>query len=317
MKKWLRRSLWTLGIVFVLINVIAAFHAYKFTHFSRTAKEKTKEPAQLSIGQKLHAVFFSIDNPRPVNKQLPQHPYQTFVLQSNKKIECWMIKADSAKGTVIIFHGFSGCKGLVLDKADEFLKMGYNTLLMDFMGSGGSEGDETTIGYKEAEEVKTCYDYVHGAGEKNIILFGSSMGAAAIIKAISDFQLKPAGIIVECPFGTMYKTTCARFRIMHVPTFPMAALLDFWGGIEGGFNAFALRPEEYAKQVKCPALLLYGALDHNVSREEIDIIYANLQGPKQLSVYPRSGHNNYLIQHRQEWLVDVGGFLGKVSSPIH
>ena len=63
------------------------------------------------------------------------------------------------------------------------------------MGSGGSEGNETTIGYKEAEEVKSCYDYVAGQGEKRIFLFGTSMGAAAILKDNERLPINPCGYI--------------------------------------------------------------------------------------------------------------------------
>jgi hypothetical protein len=87
-----------------------------------------------------------------------------------------------------------------------------------------------------------------------------------------------AGIILECPFGTLYKTTCARFDNMGVPAFPMAGILLFWGSVQNGFWAFSHQPEEYAKAVKCPALLLYGEKDEKVSRKEIDIIFENLAG---------------------------------------
>ena len=74
-------------------------------------------------------------------------------------------------------------KSSLLDKAEIFLNLGYNTFLVDFMGSGGSDGNQTTIGFYEAEEVKTAFNYLEACGEKNIILFGTSMGAAAIMKA--------------------------------------------------------------------------------------------------------------------------------------
>lgn len=89
-------------------------------------------------------------------------------LQSNKSIECWHIKTYSSKGTVILFHGYGGQKSSLIEKSDEFIKQGYSTLLVDFMGSGGSEGNQTTIGFKEAVEVKTCFDYLTKSGEKNL-----------------------------------------------------------------------------------------------------------------------------------------------------
>jgi alpha-beta hydrolase superfamily lysophospholipase len=210
---------------------------------------------------------------------------------------------------VLIFHGYGGEKSSMLDKATEFLKMNFNVLLVDFMGSGGSEGNSTSIGFHEAEEVKDCFEYIQKGGEKNIHLFGTSMGAVAIMKAISDYKIQPVSIMIECPFGTMYKTVSARFRLVNIPTFPMAGMLMFWGGVQNGFWAFSHNPEEYAKGVSCPTLLLYGEKDNRVSREEIDNIYNNLQGQKSLATYPLAGHENYLLKYKEQWVTDVANFL--------
>ncbi len=291
------------------MNFVAFFHAYKFTHFADNNVTKTKDVKKLSTIDKIKALFLGIDNPRPVNTITPTQKFETIKLQSNKTIECWDIKTDSAKGTVILFHGYGGKKSTMLDKSDEFIKQGYNILLVDFMGSGGSEGNQTTIGFKEAEEVKTCFDYLIKKGEKKIYLFGTSLGAVAILKAISDYNIKPQGIIIECPFGSMYQTACARFNAMKVPTFPMAGLLVFWGGIQNGFWAFDHKPTEYAKKVRCPTLLLYGEQDERVSKQEIDQIYLNLTCKKSLNTYQLAGHENYLTKYRQEWIQDIQAFM--------
>ncbi|HEY0030015.1 MAG TPA: PhoPQ-activated protein PqaA family protein, partial [Bacteroidia bacterium] len=140
-------------------------------------------------------------------------------------------------------------------------------------------------------------------------LFGTSMGAAAIMKACSEYDIHPKGIMIECPFGSMYKTVCARFKTMHAPTFPMAGLLVFWGGVQNGFWAFGHNPIEYAKKINCPTLLLYGEKDEKVSKEEIEEIFNNLKGPKKLRTYPNAGHENYLIKYKEQWTKDVAGFM--------
>lgn len=312
--KYFKRALYTLLAVFILMNVVAFFHAWKFTHFTTANVPKPGKIKQMSTAQKMKALVFGIDSPRPRNWRTPTQPYETVQLKGEKMIECWRVNADTAKGTVVIFHGYTGNKADMTDRSDEFLKMGYNTLLVDFMGSGGSEGNATTIGVKEAEQVKRCYDYLHANGETKIYLFGTSMGAAAILRAVSEYQLQPSGIIVECPFGTMYETTCARFRMLHVPPVPMAALLDFWGGVQNGFWAFSHNPQEFARNVKCPALLLYGAKDEKVSLEETNTIYTNLAGVKQLRIYPEARHENYLRKYKNEWVKDVSGFLQIANS---
>lgn len=291
------------------MNVSAIFHSYKLTHFVDSKIEKTKDPKKQSTTQKIKTIIFGVNNPRPENDSLPTKSFETIKLKSNKEIECWNIKTENAKGTIVLFHGFGGNKSSMLDKADIFLALGYNTFLVDFMGSGGSEGNQTTIGFFEAEQVKSCFDYLTEKGEQNIFLFGTSMGSVATMKAIHDFALKPKGIIIECPFGSMYETVCARFKTMKTPAFPMANLLVFWGGIQNGFWAFDHNPTEYAKKIHCPTLLLYGAKDEKVSRKEIDQIFNHLGKSKTLKIYPESGHENYLLKYKNEWTKDIHTFL--------
>lgn len=308
-KRTYKRLLWLLLLALLLVNAVALFHAWKLTHFDASATKKIENAYGLSTGEKLGLLLRGADMPRPVNKARPARPYQTVRLQSNKAIECWYIPRDSARGTVALFHGYGGEKSGMLDKAEVFYQLGYNTLLVDFMGAGGSEGVQTTIGFKEAGQVKSCVDYLHQGGEKNIILMGTSMGAAAILKAMDDHPLPVRALILECPFSTMLQTVENRFAMMGAPSFPLAQVLVFWGGALNGFNAFAHNPSDYAKDVTLPTLLLWGEKDERVKREETDEIFERLAGPKKLSTYPEAGHENYLIKYKEQWTGDVAQFL--------
>ncbi len=310
-RKVVKRSLAGAFLIFVLLNVVVFFHAYRFTHFANSNLPRTQSPDKLSLKEKVKTALFGANMPRPTNKNTPDRPFKTIVLNSNKSIECWEIKTSNAKGTVVICHGYAGAKSRMLDKAEIFLDLGYNAFLIDFRGSGGSEGNSTTVGFDEAKEVKDAYDYLKEKGEAHIILFGTSMGAAAALKAVSDYDIAPDKLILECPFGTMYETVCARFNNMGIPSFPLAGMLVFWGGVQHGFWAFGHCPEEYARAVDCPVLLMYGETDANVSRKETDAIYANLPGKKKLVIFPGTGHENYLIKNRGSWSREVQGFLGR------
>ena len=307
--KWIKPCVWVFATILILMNAVAIFHSYKFTRFSSDKSERTQDPKNLTTVQKIMTLVFGVSNPRPNTKTFPSNHYQTIKLKSNKEIECWSIKTENPKGTVILFHGFSDEKSSLLDKADVFRELGYNTFLVDFMGSGGSEGNRTTVGFWEAKQVKTCLDYLTENGEKTIYLFGSSMGAVAVMKAISDYGISPKGIILECPFGTMYQTVCTRFKTMNAPTFPMAGLLVFWGGAQNGFWAFGHNPIDYAKKITCPTLLFHGAKDAKVSKQEIDAIFKNLAGQKKLKTFQEAGHENYLLRFKNGWIQDTQQFL--------
>jgi uncharacterized protein len=300
MKKWGR--LGTVAVnLFIGLNVIAAFHAYKFTHFSKAGVKM--EQIKLTLFEKAKLLFLGVDIPRPQNTKLPDHNFKTYYINSNVRLETWFIPADSTpRGTVIIFHGYTSNKSELINRSENFHNNGYNCLLVDFMGSGGSGGSSTTIGYFEAREVTDCFKFVADSlHEKNIFLLGSSLGAAAIMKSLNDTPLKPKAIIIECPFATMYQTVVARFNMLHVPPVPMASLLLFWGGTENGFWGFGHNPVEYAKNVRVPVLLQWGAKDDRVAREETEAIFKNLNEPKTLKIYYNSGHDNYLATARADW----------------
>lgn len=296
-------------LAIVVLNIIAFFHAYKFTHFSDDNKKRT-DPKELTFFGKLETLAFGVDNPRPMNTNKPARPFKTLVIpHETDTIECWYVPVESSKGTVLIFHGYAGNKSQMVKESNQFNELGYGTLLADFLGSGGSTGNNTTIGFYESDQVKTVFDFVKANNGERIIMFGTSMGAVAIMKSIYDYQLDPELIILECPFGDMLETVQARFRIMNAPVFPMSHLLTFWGGFQNNFNAFAHNPSEYAKKIEVKTMLLYGMQDDRVSLEETELIFKNLAGPKELKLYPDAGHESILMKYRDEWIQNVQTFL--------
>ena len=46
-KKILLRIFWLAFFIFLFLNLVAAFHAYRFTHFDKEATSKTNNPVQL------------------------------------------------------------------------------------------------------------------------------------------------------------------------------------------------------------------------------------------------------------------------------
>jgi len=265
----------------VLCNIVVYNHANRFTHFSETETERPKKPEELNFQEKLSALCKGVSVPKPKNHMAPAIPYETFYIQSHKKLEGWEVAVENSKGVVVLFHGYISCKANTLPYSNAFNEKGYSTVLIDFMGHGGSEGVETTIGFKEGLDVKAAFDYVKEKyPDQKIILHGSSMGAVAIMKSIEQYDIKPDKIILECPFGSMLETAKGRFEIMGLPNTPLAHWLILFGGWQTGFDAFDHNPTDYAQDITVPTLLLNGAKDTRVSRDEIDAIYQNVAGEK-------------------------------------
>lgn len=302
----------------VLVNIMAYHHAYKFTHFKEKSTEKTTsrvKPENLSFFGKVNTLLFGVQNFKPKITNYPQNTFETIILNSNVKLEGWLIQPknispDSTKGTVILFHGYTGNKSSLIEYGNEFRAKGYAVFLIDFMGSGNSEGYQTTVGYKESENVKSTFDYIKKQNlHQEIILFGHSMGAVAIMKAVAEYKLQPNKIIIQCPFGSMKTTVKNRFKAMGVPSFPFAELLVFYGGLQNNFNAFEHNPTKYAKYIEIPTLLVHGQNDQRVTANEIHQIFNNLAGQKELLVLKESGHDGYLENNYHEWTKTINTFI--------
>ena len=312
MKQMFRFLFRILVFLFVLVNVIVAFHAYKFTHFYNNGTITIKKPAEKSGWDKTKEIFFGINAMKKKDTVATDPFFQTIYLQTRDglKLEAWYIPANSARGTVCLFHGHGGNKSDVFKESVEFREMGYNTLLLDFRAHGNSEGNTCTIGYDETEDVKLAYDLIKSKGEKNIVLWGISMGASTITKAVKDYQLQPKKIILEMPFGTIEDAVKGRLKLMGLPPQPIATLLTFWGGTEHGFWAFNIKPQEYVKSIRCPVLLQWGKNDPRVTRAEEDILFNNIPGSnKKFVVYESAAHESLYKKEPEKWKTEVAAFL--------
>ncbi len=312
MKKILNYTIRILGIFFILINIITAFHAYKFTHFYN-ASEKPASFTQQKNGWNIAAEIFTGSKAykQPSSFISDSMPEKVYIRTKDKiKLEGWYMPAGGeAKGTVLLFHGHGSKKSAVLQEASVFKQLGYHTFLLDFRAHGNSEGNTSTIGYYEAEDVKLAYDFIKSRGEKNIILWGISMGAATITKAMNDYTLQPSKIILEMPFASILQAAEGRIKMMGLPPEPLAVLVTFWGGAEHGFWAFDMKPAAFAKNIHVPVLLQWGRQDARVQEGETKLIYSNLSGQKKLVIYENSGHESLCEKEHDKWMKEVSNFL--------
>jgi alpha-beta hydrolase superfamily lysophospholipase len=301
----------------VALNLVAYRQARAFTHFA-PPDHRTPRPQLLSLGQKLEVAFEGVRLPRPENRRTPDDVglrYERYVFEGGRRValEAWLLPRPSARGTVVLFHGHAASKDSELREAKAFHAMGLNAFLVDFYGSGGSGGNETSIGFYEALDVTKAFEYARSLPKSGpVVLYGVSMGAAAVLKAVADDKLAPAGLILECPFDSLLRTVRHRFTGQGVPSFPLADLLVFWGGVQEGFDAFEYRPVESAAAVERPTLLMNGDSDPWVRREEAGAIFHALKGPKTLRFFAGVGHDACLNGHPDQWKEAVARFLDQV-----
>ncbi len=309
-KKLYRRLVLSFLLLFVLLNVVVGVQTYNFTHFKTENVSKTKRPEKLSSMEKARVLISGVQIPKPKNTNIPSTEFITHYITGPETLEAWELPRENATASVLMFHGYGSSKSQILAYADVFYSLGYRPILIDFRAAGGSSGIECSIGYHEAEDVAAAFRFAQEKfPQQPIVLFGVSMGSAAIMRAMDLYALQPDKLILECPFGTMKKTVETRFDKMGVPKFPLVDLMLLHGSFQMKANIYNHNPVEYARHIDRPTLLLYGQQDKRVSQQETDEIFAALAGPKTYYGFPDSGHEVYLNKYPAEWKAVVESFL--------
>ncbi len=302
-------------------NVLAYRHARALTHFDDRGRAWQGKPEGLSIPRRARALLCGVRLARPSQQGTPADLGLAFeehtVPGEVGPLAAWYVPHPAPRGLVVLFHGFAGCKAVLLPEARAFHELGYACFLVDFRACGGSAGDTTTIGYAEAEDVarSTAYAREKWPG-RPLVLFGQSMGAAAGLRALAELGVQADAAVLECPFDRLLTAVRARFRATGVPAFPGAHLLVFWGGVQHGFNGFRHNPRDYAGRVSVPVLVMHRQRDPRVSCAEIEDTYRNLAGPRKLWLFEGLGHESYVARQPGAWKEQVASFLaGQFTTP--
>ncbi len=198
----------------------------------------------------------------------------------------------------------------MVSEARAFQQMGLSVLLVDFRGSWESSESYTTIGYHEAKDVAASVRYAEdNLPYSRLMLFGQSLGAVAVLRAIYRYDVKPDAVIVEAVFDKLLNSVKNRFHLMGIPPFPSAQLLIFWAGMQLDFNGFRHNPVDYVTRIDCPILFLHGTDDKRARISEARRVYDAVTAPKTMKEFRHARHAPYVEEYTDEWEETVRNFL--------
>ena len=320
--RWPRRLAWLLAAALtamVALNVAAFLHAGTMTSWAES-EERTDEPEQLDALDRLRVLLTGVSLPRPVDELTPLAfgvEAETVEIpggHGGSALAGWYLPGPDEDVVAVLFHGWAASKGTLLRHALAFLELGTSVLLVDFHGSGGSEGTGTSLGIHEADDVAAALAWVRSTRPwAEVLLYGQSMGGAAVLRAVALQAVEPEAIALESTYGRLLTTVKARFHRMGLPATPLAELLVFWGGVRIGASGFEQVPAEFARSVRCPTLVLHAEYDASIGTESARELYEALGGWKRFAEFPASEHGGLLRADPERWRRELAGLLRVVE----
>ena len=182
--------------------------------------------------------------------------------EDNIDLKGWFHLKDLKKKTILFFHGNAGTLDDRIYKLNFLGNLDINFLIIAWRGYSGSIGKPTELGlYQDAKSAVNWLN-LKGIEDKNIILYGESLGTAVAIEIGQNKNF--AGIILEAPFTSMVD-----IGKKHYPFFPVKLLL------KDKFDS-----QKKIKNINSPILVMHGKKDTVVPFYMGEKIYDLANKPK-------------------------------------
>ena len=214
-----------------------------------------------------------------------------FVTDDNIKLHGWFIPGKNAKATVLFFHGNAGNISHRLESIEIFHRLELNVFIFDYRGYGQSEGKITEKGtYRDAEAAWRYLNNTLGISEKQIIIFGRSLGASIASWLASKHT--PAALIIESGF-TSVPSMGQRFY----PFLPIRWLTHF-----------KYDTKQYVNKLSSPVLVAHSKNDEIIPYDEGREIFAAAPEPKHF-LEMRGGHNDGFMVSGSTYIEGLRSFI--------
>ena len=193
--------------------------------------------------------------------------------------------AGQRRGTVVYLHGVADNRSSAVGAIDHLTRRGFDLVTYDSRAHGQSDGTSCTYGFHEKRDLRRVIDTLSPGP---VVLIGSSLGGAVAIQGAVGNE-RVAGVIAAETFSDL-----RTIAIERAPRLLLSLLISRAFRVaeeRGQFDVASVSPIHAAASLRIPVLLIHGADDVDTLPEHSRRILAALNGPKQLLLVPRAGHN--------------------------
>ena len=165
--------------------------------------------------------------------------------------------------TAIVIHGFAEDPRGFRDRAEALARRGWNAAAIDLRGHGQSEGEHTSFGGRESEDLRAWVDILADRVGPAMALgvWGRSMGAAVALRAAAE-DARIGALVLEAPYHDLEAAITVMVRRSRLP-WPrlVARLVARRAEALAGVSLTRPRPLDLAPRVTVPALIVHGSKD--------------------------------------------------------
>jgi uncharacterized protein len=169
--------------------------------------------------------------PSIASSDFPGHPDTVnFEVPGIGSREGWFFPGFRGAPTIILCHGYTSNRGMLLTLASALQDHQYNVFLFDFAGHGSSPG-YTTLGFRESQELRAAIDILSQRNDVDPTrygVWGANLGAyTAIAEAEKDRRIR--AIVVDSIYDEPSQMVEMQINRTGLGALPMVARWSYLG----------------------------------------------------------------------------------------
>ena len=195
----------------------------------------------------------------------------------------------------IILHGYRSNPSSVLTIGEHFSEKGYNVLIPSMRACADSEGEYVGMGWLDKDDLK-CWINLIIEENKNaeIILHGSSMGAATVLMASGDeLPSNVKNIIADSGYTSVWDIFASEAKArFNLPEFPVLNMFQIVANRKAKYDIKEASALEQVKKSKTPILFIHGDKDDFVPEYMCEKLYDATNCKKEKLIIHGAGHTD-------------------------
>ncbi len=222
-----------------------------------------------------------------------------------------------AKRNFLMCHGYSRSKERLYNLVKLFPND--NILIFDYRAHGESQGDFTTIGFYEMNDVIAAFNFLHTHEKANMLpIFGIgiSMGAVSLLGAAS--QGTPfKGIVIDSAFKSLDLQLAKMFpEKTGLPLMPFMTFCQTIFEYLCQCSMEEVNAHAWADQLTTPIFIIHSNHDMLADVAAAHELYAKVSCHKKLWVVDGAHHAGIFKIYPDDYVQQVTAFFETIEAPI-
>lgn len=215
----------------------------------------------------------------------------------------------------IILHGYRSTPESVLTIGQHFSEKDYNVLIPNMRGCGESEGEYIGMGWLDKDDLQEWIKLIVNQNQNSeIVLHGSSMGAATVLMASGDeLPSNVKAIIADSGYTSVWDIFASEAKKrFNIPKFPVLNMFQIVAKVRARYDIKKASALEQVKKSKTPILFIHGDADDFVPEYMCEQLYEAANCKKDKLIIKDAGHTDSKYKEPDTYYNKIFEFINNI-----